>query len=205
VKTYCASLLTTPPSAIIILSGPRLVVDQANIKSYHLINREPSDIIGKSVLDLFPAITEKGLDKILMNCMETGEPYYNNEFEVDLSNYGKSGTAFFTYLYQPLQNSEGFTDKLMVVSTDITSQVQLRKNIESSEIKYRNLIQGLPAAVYTCDKKGNIILFNQAALDLWGGQPPSGPDGLNPTWKVFDKEGKLLKEEDCPVALTLAG
>jgi len=198
-------LVDHSPSAIIILSGPQLIVEQANIKSYQLLNKIPAEIIGKSVVDLFPAISEKGLDKILLTCMETGEPYYNHEFEVDLSNYGKTGTAFFTYLYQPLLNSEGLTDKIMVVSTEITSQVQLRKNIESSELKYRSLIQGLPAAVYTCDNKGNILLYNQAALELWGGQPPSGPDALHSTWKIFDKDGNPLKKEDCPVALTLTG
>jgi len=40
-----------------------------------------------------------------------------------------------------------------------------------TEGDYRKIIEGLPVAIYTCDKNGYIKLFNQAAVDIWGREP----------------------------------
>ncbi len=198
-------LVDHSPSSIVILSGPLLIVEQGNKKYFEVIGMKPEDVIGKSALDLFPNLRVRGLDKIIYQTMETGEPYFRSEYEVDMASYGSNETLYFTFLYQPLKNSEGIVDKVMVVSTDITTYVRLRKNIELSESKYRNLIQGLPAAVYTCDKQGKILLYNQAALELWGTTPDTGPDLIHDTWKAFDKDGNYLPPEKCPVAMVLKG
>ncbi|MDQ6869105.1 MAG: PAS domain-containing protein [Pseudomonadota bacterium] len=36
-----------------------------------------------------------------------------------------------------------------------------------SELQFRQLLEALPAAVYTIDAEGRITFFNEAAADLW--------------------------------------
>jgi len=69
------------------------------------------------------------------------------------------------------------------------------------EGSYRELIQGLPAAVYTCDAQGCIVLYNQSAVDLWGRKPEIGKDQWCGSWKMYRPDGSPLPLEECPMAV----
>ncbi len=77
------------------------------------------------------------------------------------------------------------------------------EHLQLSEARYRELIQALPAAVYTCDERGRITLYNQAAAVLWGREPEIGKDLWCGSWKIYRPDGTPLPLEDCPMALTL--
>ncbi|MEP6958115.1 MAG: PAS domain S-box protein [Nitrospirota bacterium] len=59
---------------------------------------------------------------------------------------------------------------------DVTGPKRAEEALRLSEARYRELIQALPAAVYTCDERGYITLYNQAAVALWGREPELGKD-----------------------------
>lgn len=65
------------------------------------------------------------------------------------------------------------------------------------------LLEALPAAVYTCDLQGKITFFNQAAADLWGRRPEIGKDMLCGSWKIYNPDGTTLDLDKCPMAVTL--
>src|SRR5437870_7600737 len=54
-----------------------------------------------------------------------------------------------------------------------------------SEERFRNLLFGLPAAVYTTDREGRITLFNEQAAALWGRRPEPGQDRWCGSWRLF--------------------
>jgi len=89
-------------------------------------------------------------------------------------------------------------------TTDITEQVESRKKIEEGEFRYRNLIHGLPAAIYTTDKDGYITMYNEAAIELWGRQPEIGKEMWCGSWKIFELDGVTeVPLDKCPMAITL--
>ena len=49
--------------------------------------------------------------------------------------------------------------------------VQIEATPPESEQGYHRIIQGLAAAVYTCDAEGRIMFYNEAAVALWGRKP----------------------------------
>ncbi|MEP6890360.1 MAG: PAS domain S-box protein, partial [Nitrospirota bacterium] len=65
------------------------------------------------------------------------------------------------------------------------------------------LVQALPAAVYTCDERGRILLYNQAAVALWGREPQVGKDLWCGSWKIYRPDGAALPLDECPMAITL--
>ena len=69
--------------------------------------------------------------------------------------------------------------------------------------QYKNLIQSLPVAVYTCDKDGLIQIYNQAAVALWGREPKEGKDRWCGSWKIFNLDGSEVPLDNCPMAVTL--
>ncbi len=68
---------------------------------------------------------------------------------------------------------------------------------------YNELIEGLPAAIYTCDMEGRISFYNEAAVGLWGRRPKIGYDLWCGSVKIYRTDGTLLPFDECPIAITL--
>jgi PAS domain S-box-containing protein len=68
---------------------------------------------------------------------------------------------------------------------------------------FRCLVEGLPAAIYTCDLAGRITFFNRAAAELWGREPRIGRDLWCGSWQIYQPDGMPLPHDACPLALTL--
>lgn len=71
------------------------------------------------------------------------------------------------------------------------------------EARYLQLIQGLPAAIYTCDVNGYIITYNQAAVNLWGRQPKPGKDMWCGFYKAYNLDGTPMPHNQSPMATAL--
>ena len=68
---------------------------------------------------------------------------------------------------------------------------------------FRELVDALPAAVYTTDAEGRITYFNEAAAKLWGCRPELGKSEWCGSWKLFWPDGRLLPHDQCPMAIAL--
>ena len=71
------------------------------------------------------------------------------------------------------------------------------------EIGYRDILEDLPAAIYTTDTDGRITYFNRACIELCGHAPRLGADQWCVCWKLLSPEGRPLAPEDWPVAAAL--
>jgi PAS domain S-box-containing protein len=68
---------------------------------------------------------------------------------------------------------------------------------------YRQVLDGLPAAVYMTDVLGRITYFNEAAVKLWGHRPEIGKSKWCGSWKLFWPDGRILPHGECPMALAI--
>ncbi|MFB6448091.1 sensor histidine kinase [Bradyrhizobium tunisiense] len=71
-----------------------------------------------------------------------------------------------------------------------------------SERRFRDLLQALPAAIYTTDAEGCITFFNQACIDFAGRTPKIG-EMWCVTWKLYLPDGTPLPHDECPMAIAL--
>ena len=89
-------------------------------------------------------------------------------------------------------------------TTDITNQLKLSNIIKESEQRFRDLIDSLPAAIYTTDCNGYINLYNEAAAELWGRQPEIGRDMWCGSWKIYEPGGTTpVALDSFPMAIAL--
>lgn len=72
----------------------------------------------------------------------------------------------------------------------------------TAEKQFRDLLEALPAAIYTTDASGRITFFNQACIEFAGRSPKIG-DMWCVTWKLLWPDGTPLRHEDCPMAVAL--
>jgi PAS domain S-box-containing protein len=89
------------------------------------------------------------------------------------------------------------------VVQDVTEQLQAEERLRESERHARELLNALPAAIYTTDAEGRITYYNQAAVDFSGRKPTLGSDEWCVTWRLFTPDGSPLPHDQCPMAVAL--
>ena len=67
----------------------------------------------------------------------------------------------------------------------------------------RQILDALPAAIYTTDAEGTITYFNPAAKELAGNEPELGKDKWCVSWRLRRLDGTVLPHDECPMAMTL--
>lgn len=75
--------------------------------------------------------------------------------------------------------------------------------LRDSEQRLRDLLDSLPAAVYTTDAVGRVTYYNQAAVDLAGRTPALGRDEWCVTWRIYWPDGRPMRPDECPMAVAL--
>jgi PAS domain S-box-containing protein len=81
--------------------------------------------------------------------------------------------------------------------------IRVNEELRQEKERYRQLIHGLPTAVYTTDAEGHVTLYNEAAVTLWGREPVIGKDLWCGSYKIFKPDGTELPLDQCPMACTL--
>ncbi len=86
----------------------------------------------------------------------------------------------------------------------LTAETELaRKETQQREQSLRDIIDTLPAAIYTTDAEGRLTHFNPAAVEFSGRTPQLGTDHWCVTWKLFRPDGTALPHDECPMAIAL--
>ncbi len=107
-----------------------------------------------------------------------------------------------------LINSSGLFEDGKFVHTrcfthDITERKRVEAQLRENERRFREMIDALPAAIYTTDAEGRLIHFNPAAVKLSGRMPDLGTDRWCVSWKMFRPDGTPLPHDKCPMAVAL--
>lgn len=89
------------------------------------------------------------------------------------------------------------------VMQDVSARKHMQEEISANERRLRDLLEALPAAVYTTDAAGRVTFYNQAAVELAGREPQLGSDEWCVTWKLFQLDGRPLPHDQCPMAVAL--
>lgn len=79
----------------------------------------------------------------------------------------------------------------------------IKSVLRDSEPQFRELLEALPAAVYTTDAAGQITFYNQAAADLWGCRPTLGKSEFCGSCRLYWPDGTPMAHDECPMAVAL--
>ncbi len=71
------------------------------------------------------------------------------------------------------------------------------------EKRLHELLNALPAAVYTTDADGRITFYNEVAAALWGRYPRLNIDRWCGSWRMYWPDGTPLPHDECPMAVVL--
>jgi two-component system CheB/CheR fusion protein len=72
-----------------------------------------------------------------------------------------------------------------------------------SENGMRELLDALPAAVYTTDAASRITFYNEVAAAMWGRRPKLNSDQWCGSRRMYWPDGTPLPHDQCPMAVAL--
>jgi PAS domain S-box-containing protein len=85
----------------------------------------------------------------------------------------------------------------------IGGPLRSQETLRERERWFRQVLSGLPAAVYTTDANGRLTYFNEAAAELWGQRPLVGSSEWCGSWKLYWPDGRPMTHDQCPMAIAL--
>lgn len=132
--------------------------------------------------------------------LRTGTPVSGREVTVERPD----GTCIVTMAHiDPVKDEAGNVIGAIGCLHDVTEAKRRDRESRKHEQYYRDLLNALPAAIYTTDAAGRITFYNEAAAALSGRRPRVGVDEWCVTWKLFLPDGTPLPHDRCPMAVAL--
>jgi PAS domain S-box-containing protein len=161
------NMIEQAPVAMLVLKGKELVFEKVNKYMLDILARDES-IIGRSLYEVLPEISEHPILQHLAGIYTSGKPYRGMEIPVTLNRHGQLEEGYYSVSFTPLLE-DGKVTGILQVATDETLQVKARKAIQESEAFLRGITTASPAALWMSDNEGNITYVSQIWID-WTGQ-----------------------------------
>lgn len=160
-------LLMHSPFAFAILQGKDFVITLANDSIKEMWGKG-KQIEGKPLLEILPEIKDSPFPEILLNVFETGIPYQAYESLTQLKRHDKLEDVYFNFVYQPYYESDATISGIVIIAHEVTLQVNAKKQIEASELNFRQLAELMPQKISNADAEGNVFYYNQNWVDYTG-------------------------------------
>ena len=166
--------------------GNDFVIIDFNRAGEKIDNIKREDLIGKSVLKVFPGIRKFGLFDVFKRVWKTGKPEH---YPASLYKDGRISVWFENYVYK-LPSGE-----IVAVFEDITERKKAEAELQESKKKYQELIdKSIVGIVVTV--KGRIVFCNRRECELLGYENSSHLCGHS--------VAEFIHKDDIPFLLRLA-
>jgi PAS domain S-box-containing protein len=115
----------------------------------------------------------------------------------------KAGTIRDVLITSSVRFKDGEFVNTRCFTIDVTDAKRAQNDLADREAHFRQLLDALPAAIYTTNADGMITYFNRAAVEFSGRVPNIGKDHWCVTWRLYSTDGAPLAHDECPMAIAL--
>ncbi|RWY49282.1 ATP-binding protein [Mucilaginibacter gilvus] len=161
------NMILQAPVAIGLFKGYDMVLDMINDKFLQLWGRDKS-VLGKRLEDALPELRDQPFIKIMQGVYATDVPYFGNEAKVMLERNGRMEEGFYNFINHPFKDAEGNTTGIIVVATDVTEQVQARKELEKAEEKTRFALEAANVGTWFLDVETREFVVSARLKEQFG-------------------------------------
>jgi len=130
-----------------IFSGRELIIETANQPMFDIWSRNPSETLGRPLMEVFPELDGQPFPFALKNIFDTREPVEFSEIPVTIMEADRAKNLYINAKYVPLLDINGEVESLVATIIDITDLVTARKFLEESEEELQAMNEELTATV----------------------------------------------------------
>ncbi|WP_291982683.1 ATP-binding protein [Luteitalea sp.] len=130
-KTHLYSLFMQAPVAIAVLRGRSYRIELANGLACAIWRRGHEEVIGRPLFDALPELREGRWQTLLDEVYASGHPHVGNEVPARFRTASgrDDDLTYLNFVYTPLLTADGEVDGMLVIATDVTSQVVAREEM----------------------------------------------------------------------------
>ncbi|MQA90735.1 MAG: PAS domain-containing protein [Gemmatimonas sp.] len=193
------------PVLIAILEGPSHRFTLANPR-YRTVAGRP-DILGQTIRDAFPELSDQGIIERLDEVYVTGKPLQVSELpiRIRLRPGRRLEERSFDFIYQPLRDERNEVYGVLVLGVDVSDKVGSRRALEESSARLNAVVDALPVGLVIVDRSGRITYTNPELDDILGAAAPAPGDGAGSFigWTAFHPDGRSLEVDEFPLVRAL--
>ena len=156
------------PVAMVIFRGKDNIVEMVNAPYLELVDKTELEFLGKPLFETLPE-AEEAVGTIIEDIYKTEKAFFGYEFPVNLVRFGKKEATFFNFVYHPLKEG-GIVTGIMVVATDVTTNVAAKKALRDNEQRLNIVINASELGVWELDLETDNTKVSDRALEILGFQ-----------------------------------
>jgi PAS domain S-box-containing protein len=168
----------------------------ANRADLELLGHEAEEYIGRPIADFH--VDQDVIEDILAR-LHRGEKVAKYPARLR----AKDGTIKHVEITSSAQFRDGKFINTRCFTVDVSDLMRARAEVRHKDDQLRQILEALPAAVYTTDAQGRITYYNRAAAQLAGREPEIGKDEWCVTFRLYTPDGKEVPHHECPMATAL--
>jgi PAS domain S-box-containing protein len=173
---------------------------QVNQKLCTLLGEQAGSLLQRKLLDLTHPEDRRRNQEVMSRLLLGGVA----DVSIEQRLVQRGGRAVWVSIYLGLLwDAGGRLEHVIGVVQDIDERKRVEEALRDSDRRFREMINALPAAIYTTDVQGRLTHFNPAAVELSGRTPILGTDHWCVTWKLYRPDGTPLPHDECPMAVAL--
>lgn len=189
--------------AVFVIDPRDRTIRYCNDAAVRLFGWSREELIGQSTERLH--VDEEAFEKFA-RASET-ELSQGQVFRGDFRMQTRDGQLIDTsHTVAPLDPERGWLGGVISVVRDVSQRNEAQRVLRRSEARFRQLVDSLPVGVFLCDPDGNILLFNDVTLGIWGREPEIGSetDRWCGSHRAYHPDGSPVAHDEQPIRRCVA-
>jgi PAS domain S-box-containing protein len=183
-------------SVALHLIGPDGQILHANKAELNLLGYPADEYVGRSITEFH---ADQAVIADILARLSRGEKLVKYPARLR----AKDGSIRDVEITSSVNFRDGQFINTRCITIDVTELKRAQNQLAQKQQELRQVLEALPAAVYTTDADGKVTYYNRAAADLAGREPEIGKDEWCVTWRLHALDGTPLPHEQCPMAVAI--
>lgn len=163
------NMVMQSPIPMTIFRGDDHIIEIANnVMIRDIWRREPSELIGRKALEVFPELNDQKYPELLKKVLHTGIAH--REYESVAYVQGDDGMKKFylDYEYAPLYETDGSISGVMITVNDVTERAEARGKLKEAEERIRLAAEASQLATWDLDLCTRDVIYSPRLTEIFG-------------------------------------
>ncbi len=160
------------PVGIAIFKGPEYIVDLINPPMCEIYGKKMEEMQGKNIFDVLSHASGMGFEALLDNVRLTGESYTGSALPAPIMRNGHLETVYLNFVYEPYRENDGRISGVIAVATEVTSQVNSKRQVEEAEERARLAVDAVGLGTYDLNLLTGEMFTTKQFANIFGFDEP---------------------------------